>query len=276
MSEPTSFRMPPLAKTIAIVGDILLLVVAYTIVTEAPHPLPLAHALLLTAAVLGGAVMSIVPFVVEHKAAVQMEELDTLKSAAVQLTDLQQLTQQIRFASSQWQTVQENCTKTVAVATEMGGKMVEEGKAFSEFMRKTTDAEKTHLRLEIDKLKRAENDWLEVVVRICDHVFALHKAAVRSGQSGLIEQLSLFQRAVRDSARRIGLVAHEATENEPFDERLHQLVDPAQAVAAGAIIAETVATGYTMQGQPIRRIVVALKDTSSSGEKSNPHLHVVS
>ncbi|HAM72073.1 MAG TPA: hypothetical protein DCM86_10565 [Verrucomicrobiales bacterium] len=251
--------MPPWTKTMSIVGDLLLLAVAYTIVTEAPHPLPISYALLLVASVAGGAVLSVFPFVLEYKASLALEETNTLRSTALQLQDLERLTQAVRIATSQWQTVQENCVKVVSVATEMGGKMVEEGKAFTEFMRKTNDAEKTHLRLEIDKMKRGENEWLEVLVRISDHVFALHKAGLKSGQPGLIDQLGMFQRAIRDTARRVGLAAHEATEDEPFDERVHQLLEPGQTAQPGTPILETIACGYSMQGQPIRRVVVALK-----------------
>lgn len=139
--------------------------------------------------------------------------------------------------------------------------MTQEGKEFAQFMEKANDTERAHLRLEIEKLRRAENEWLEVLVRICDHVYALHRAALNSGQPALADQLTRFQQAVRDSIRRLGLVPHEAKPDEPFDERAHQLAEPDLAAPAGALIADTLATGYTLQGQTIRRIVVALKET---------------
>ena len=58
----------------------------------------------------------------------------------------------------------------------------------------------------MDKLRKMEGDWLKVAVQILDHVFALFRAAERSGQPALIEQLGQFQNACRDAARRIGLV----------------------------------------------------------------------
>jgi len=43
------------------------------------------------------------------------------------------------------------------------------------------DSEKTTLRLEVEKLRRGELEWLQALVHILDHVFALHTAAMHSG-----------------------------------------------------------------------------------------------
>jgi hypothetical protein len=58
---------------------------------------------------------------------------------------------------------------------------------------------KNHLRLEIEKLRRGEGEWLQVMVRVLDHVQALHLAGQRSGQRNLIEQLTHFQNSCRDN-----------------------------------------------------------------------------
>ena len=47
-----------------------------------------------------------------------------------------------------------------------------------EFLAKANDSEKGFLRLEVDKLKRAEGEWLQTLVRILDHVNALHQGAL--------------------------------------------------------------------------------------------------
>ena len=60
--------------------------------------------------------------------------------------------------------------------------MTGEVRQFTEFMQKMNDSEKAALRLEVEKLRRGEGEWLQVLVRILDHVFALHAAAVRSGE----------------------------------------------------------------------------------------------
>jgi len=138
-----------------------------------------------------------------------------------------------------------------------------EVKAVGEFLQKMNDGEKAHLRLETEKLRRAEQEWLQVLVYLLDHVFALFQAARRSGQPALLEQISLFQNSCRDAARRVGLVPTLAPAGEPFDPKAHQLKDDV-VPAANAVIAETLATGYTFQGQPLRRALVAVREPEAA------------
>ena len=83
--------------------------------------------------------------------------------------------------------------------------MATEVHTFTEFQQKMNDGEKTALRLEVEKLRRAEGEWLQVLARILDHIFALHNAA-QSGKPEVTEQIAQFQNACRDVARRVGLV----------------------------------------------------------------------
>ncbi|MBC8094179.1 MAG: nucleotide exchange factor GrpE, partial [Akkermansiaceae bacterium] len=141
-----------------------------------------------------------------------------------------------------------------------------EVKLFNEFIQKTNDSEKATLRLEVEKMRRAEVEWLQVVVRILDHVFALHQAAARSKQPGIAEQLGKFQMACHDAARRIGLAAFAAAPAEAYDAQRHQLVDGPDAKAPeGAAIEDTVATGYTFQGRLIRPAMVRLRKDELAG-----------
>jgi molecular chaperone GrpE (heat shock protein) len=94
-----------------------------------------------------------------------------------------------------------------------------------------------------------------------DHVFALHAGALRSGQPGLIEQVGNFQNACRDTARRVGLTPFAANQGEPFDAQRHQLLEEAAQSAPDAVVAETIAAGYTFQGRLIRPALVRLRET---------------
>jgi hypothetical protein len=85
--------------------------------------------------------------------------------------------------------VQEGADKVARTSKEIAERMSAEAKAFMEFMQKANDSEKANLRLEVDKLRRSETDWLQVLVRMLDHVYALHLGAIRSGQPALIAQL---------------------------------------------------------------------------------------
>jgi hypothetical protein len=64
--------------------------------------------------------------------------------------------------------------------------------------------------------------------------------------------------------RRIGLAAFVGEPNEAFDAERHQLADAKQKPFDGAVIAETVATGYTFQGRLLRPAIVRLRDATTS------------
>lgn len=211
-----------------------------------------------------GAALSVWPFVLEYQAAARLAEAEGVAGIVGQIQQLDAIAEHIRNATAQWQSVQESSDKTRAAAAEIAERMTAEARAFSEFMGKANDSEKATLRLEVDKLRRAEGDWIHIAVRILDHVYALHRAGVRSGQPELVSQLNHFQNACRDAARRIGLVPYVGAPDEPFDERRHHLPDGEKA-AAGAVIEDTVAAGYTFQGQLLRPALVRLRNGEAAG-----------
>jgi hypothetical protein len=134
--------------------------------------------------------------------------------------------------------------------------MAAEARAFAEFMQKAGESEKGHLRLEVEKARRSEGEWLQIVVRLIDHVYALHQAAAHSGQPNVQQQIGLFQNACRDVVRRVGLLPLEAEPGEAFDETRHRLLDKEPRPEPGAIVAETLATGFSFQGQMLRPMLV--------------------
>jgi molecular chaperone GrpE (heat shock protein) len=148
------------------------------------------------------------------------------------------------------------------VARDITDRMSAELREFTAFLQKANDSEKATLRLETEKLRRAEGDWLGVLVHILDHVFALTRAAERSGQQNLIAQHSQFQNACRDASRRVGLSVVLATPGEPFDGQRHQLPEGGE-VPAGASIGEVLATGFTLQGKLIRPVMVRLQNSEA-------------
>ncbi|HEX4645908.1 MAG TPA: nucleotide exchange factor GrpE, partial [Verrucomicrobiae bacterium] len=215
-----------------------------------------------------GAVLLSAPYLLEYRALVRLAESDSLTTAVEQIQGLEQIANQISGATAQWQAAQEQSAKTAGAAREIAERVTAEAAAFGEFLQKANDGEKANLRLEIEKLRRAEGDWLQIIVRMLDHVYALHQAAVRSGQTGLIEQLGNFQSACRDVARRIGLAPFVPRPGETFDSKTHQLADPKVAGREGAPIAEVIATGYTYQGRLLRPSLVTLQTgmTTESAE----------
>jgi molecular chaperone GrpE (heat shock protein) len=183
---------------------------------------------------------------------------------------LEKLAAQISSATNQWAGVQEsvqgNSDKTVGATKEIADRMAEEIRLFSEFMTKMNDSEKTTLRLEVEKLRRGELEWLQVLVHILDHVFALHTAAMRSGDVKFAAPITTFQNACRDTARRLGLTPFAAEPNEPFDAERHQVAGSKETPPAGAVVAETVGSGYTFQGRLLRPALVRLRDGNAPVE----------
>jgi molecular chaperone GrpE (heat shock protein) len=99
----------------------------------------------------------------------------------------------------------------------------------------------------------------------------LNQAAIRSGQQSLIEQLGAFQSACRDAVRRMGIAAFVANPNDPFDPKFHQTHDSQAMSMHNPRVRETLATGFTYQGQIIRAALVALQNPPPAGKPAeNP------
>ncbi|HUD45599.1 MAG TPA: nucleotide exchange factor GrpE [Candidatus Baltobacteraceae bacterium] len=222
------------------------------------RPLLWWEASLMVVCVAGAAGSFIFPFVRRNSDEQSLAQARLLADATRQLQNIDQVAAQITGATDQWRQHQEQISQSTATAKGVAESMAAEARSFTEFLQKAGDTERAHLRLEVEKLRRAEADWLQIMIHILDHVFALFQAAHRSGQPALAEQMNLFQNTCRDAARRIGLVATKGKTGDPFDPALHRLADDASP-NGNAIVGETLATGYTFQGQIIRRPLVALQ-----------------
>ncbi len=239
-------------------GDLLLLSVAGLVFWQGARPLTLSELVLLAVCVAAGAGLCVIPFVLEYRTLLKLAQVERLQRVLLQVHNIEGIARQISSATSGWQAIQDDARKAVDASREINDSMTAEARAFQQFLEKANDSERSHLRLEVEKLRRAEGDWLQVLIRILDHVFALFQAAVRSGQPGLIEQLSGFQRACREVAQRVGLVPFEAQPGEPFDPQRHQVMGEDEVPEDGKI-AETRAPGFKFQGQQIRKAFVVIQ-----------------
>jgi molecular chaperone GrpE (heat shock protein) len=261
MSEPT---VPRLNKLPFYVADVVLIVLAGWIMLKNPHPLTLGPQVLMALCVVAAFAFAVMPYVIEYQTLVKLAEADRLTDTVTQINRLEEAAEKVQLATGLWQGVQEHSGKTVTAAKELTERMTAESRSFTEFMRKSNDSEKATLRLEVDKLRRAEGDWLQVLIRLMDNVYALHQAAVRAGQNNVTEQLGRFQNVCRDATRRIGLTPFEAAPDEPFDTQKHQAFEAPDPLPDDARVAETVATGYTFQGQVLRLPLVRLQGEGSA------------
>lgn len=258
-------KAPAVNKWPFLIGDLLILgMVGYNVYYTAA-PMDFWEAALCVAGVSLAAFFGVWPFVLEYRAVTRFAEMDAVAEVVGQVNRIEEVAGQIEKATGQWQTVQEHARRVNEGANEIAERMTAEAKAFGEFMGKANDTEKAHLRLETEKLHRAQNDWLQVAVRMLDHVFALHLAASRSGQPELSRQIGSFQFACRDAARRVGLIPYVAEPGEKFDPKMHAVPDSETAPAAPSVVQETVATGYTFQGQLLRPAIVRVQPFPDSG-----------
>lgn len=259
--------VPRLSKKPFFIGGILLLALAGFTVHQAPRPMGAVEVFACIVCVALGAWLGIWPYVLEYRAAAKLVETGALTGVISQIQNLEDLAGRIDAATGRWQTVQESADKTACHAKQIAEGMASELKAFNEFIQNASDNEKAALRLEVDKLRRVETEWLHVLVRVLDHVHALNRAAAKSGQANVIEQLSRFQNACHDAARRVGLTPLTAAADEKFDEQRHQVVTGQPKPADGALVDETLAAGYTFQGKLVRPVTVRVRNGEVGGNQ---------
>jgi molecular chaperone GrpE (heat shock protein) len=262
MNDTTNWKVP---KWPFWLGDGLLLAFGYLLVNHSP--LPGHWAIIATGCVVLGAALGVIPYILDYRAMGKALEVNALGAVAERIENLEKLATQISSATNQWTAVEESirgqADKTTLAAKAIADRMTSEVIQFSDFMKQMNDSEKSTLKLEVEKMRRGETEWLQVLVNILDHVFVLHAGAVRSGDAKVAAPITNFQNACRDTARRLGLTPFVAEPNEPFNAERHQVAGSKETPPAGAVVADTIAPGYTFQGQPLRPALVRLRDANA-------------
>lgn len=256
----TETNLPRVPKWPFIAGDMLLVMTAGMLVWTTARPLTLDVAALCVIAVVFAALIGLTPYVMEYHAQMKLAEARLLADGFRKLEQLESLVSMISAATAQWFGIHDLAKQALAAAKDVTEQMTAEATAFREFLQKANDSERAMLRLEVDKLARTQSEWLKIMVMMLDHVYALYRAAEQSGKPDLIEQISKFQEACRDLARRIGLVPLEATPGEPYDPARHAVPGEASGPSTNARVAETLATGYLFQNKQLRPIIVRIEE----------------
>ena len=256
---------PRLSKLPFIIGDLLLVATAAYVAINGAFLGQWQYVAMITAVAFGAWLLAW-PFVLEFRAATKLAESSALDGVTAKIQDLEKVSTSIAGAILEWQHLQQSATQTVTAAEHIAERMTAEARGFGEMMSQMNESEKNHLRLEVEKLHRAEGEWLGVTVRILDHVHALHQAGARSGQRNVAEQLTHFQNACRETARRLGLVPVLPEPGIPFDETAHQLLEGAKPTN-GALVGDILAPGYTFQGRVIRLPVVAVQESKPAKDE---------
>src|SRR5437763_558013 len=166
MRDQMEFR---LYKSPFFIGDLMLLGAVYFIYFQSKLPMGAWQLFFIVLCVAGGAMLGIMPFLLEYRLALKLAEANALAGVVPQIQNVQGVAEQIASATNHWQNVQEQADKTAGLAKQISERMTAEVNGFKDFMQRSNDTEKANLRLEVEKLRRMETDWLQVLVRMLDH-----------------------------------------------------------------------------------------------------------
>jgi molecular chaperone GrpE (heat shock protein) len=205
-------------------------------------------------------VFAAAPFYWEYRVEAKAVEIAQLTSVAKEINKMETIAKQITECTGNWTQAQEASGQCVATAKEIAGQISSDSKAFSSSMAELNNSRLKALELEVTKLKQAEKEWGSIVAGQLDLVYRLRASALLSGKEPFIGTMTSFQAQCRDLARRVGLTVFEVEEDAPFDPQLHQLADVDAQPGEGAKVASTKLPGFRLQGQLVRKAIVALKD----------------
>jgi molecular chaperone GrpE (heat shock protein) len=261
---------PPVPKWPFFVGDAVLLGTAAFIYRQSHLPLGPWEMAACTACVALGAGVSLLPFLLDWRAANKALEADALGAVADRIQHLDRVAEQITRATREWENVQLQAEKIAGEARAITDRITAEAREFAQCMERMNDTEKATLRLEAEKLRRAEAEWLQVLVYVLDHVHALLAAAARANQPRVLDQLTRFQAACHDAARRVGVVPFVPAPGEPFDAERHRPAEGNAPPPDGAVVSEVLAAGFTWQGRLVRPALVRLSAAPAGEPSSSP------
>ncbi len=248
----SEFGAPRVKKWPFVVGDLLLIGVAIWLLKTTGWAPTGWYLAMLIACVGMGIFFAVLPYLFEFREESRRFDANEFRGTLEQIRELEKVGERVTAAAEQWERLQEQCGVTVKAAETIGQASQTQMDRLVEITQKADTRERDHLRLEVEKQRRGEREWLEVMVGIMDHVFALHRAAVRSGQAKLIKQIDGFQNACTEICRRVGLSEYVVAPGESFDPKIHKVLEGHEAPASGGVVAETLAPGFSFQGHPIR------------------------
>lgn len=267
MSERVFPRLP---KWPFLAAAGVLLAVAGHLAVRSPSPFATLTLSLWVGAVVLAGFLGVLPFQMEYRALTRAAESDLLATAVQQLQNLEGVARHVTSATAQWHAIQEQAALTQKSAKEIAERIQAEARGFAESLQRANDGEKATLRLEVEKLRRVEGEWLQVVVALMDHGFALHQAAAQSGRPDVVQQLAVFQNACRDIARRVGVTQLEARPGEAFDDNIHRLPQADAEAPDDAVVDAVLAPGVAFQGRLLRPAIVLVKETAAPAPAELP------
>ena len=267
MSESS---VPRMQKWPFFLGDVVALIACFAVYNMGGETFETGKAAACIVCLVFGAVLAVYPFIQEYRLDARFAEADQLAQVSEFMTQLEKVRNSVTVATAHLETAQDYSEKTIQSCREIAERMTEEAKAFADFMAKANDAEKSHLQLEVDKLRQGEAEWVKTSTVLLDETFRIHRAAAQAGNLRVADQLAKFQSVCRAAAGRVGLVPFEAEFGEPFNSETHALPEPGMEAPEDARVGATLAPGYTYLRRPLRPAIVQLQGAPQTGESPAP------
>jgi molecular chaperone GrpE (heat shock protein) len=241
-----------------LLADIIFIGLGYWIGTLITGPAEQWHIISILVCAGLGAAFAVAPFYFEYRAEAKAVEIAQLTTVAKEVNKMESVAAQIVDATERWNAVQESSGQTAQLAEEIATGIAATVKEHHKFMAKAGDDEHATLKLEVEKLRRAEQDWAATLVGQLDLVYRLERSAVASGKEPFMQTMATFQSQCRDLAKHVGLVAFEAESDVAFDDEQHGLLDNEPKPAEAAKVTETRLPGIRLQGRLIRKPLVSV------------------
>ena len=186
--------------------DGTILFTAAAILNTAERPLPLSTGALIALLVVIGGAVALFPFWRAYRNELKFAELEAVEETVRRIEGLSTVADRVERAESSWLEAK-NSSETIAKnLNETTTALYEESKAIREFAHQQNDQQKANLRLEVQKLKQWETEWVQAGTIALDHTAALHAAILQLEDAQATRKLNKFQNSIHEIMRRVGLV----------------------------------------------------------------------
>jgi len=269
---------PKLPKLPFLIGDGVLIATAVLIAQRSAAPLPPAALLAIVACVAVGAVLAVIPFLVDYARRQEGALTERQNSLEALARTTAAAAEQISIAASGMHTIGELVHKNLKVADQLPHKLQEKINEFHQQRDEAAVAENEALTQEINNLRASEAEKLEAVsTRIHKTASDLAKAetVLQANLAALREAVDRLPHAIEQAGARAGTAVSHAGDEAVA--RLLAEIDVRLAAAAGTFTARASLSSPT--AKPARKpAAVAAEDTPaivSAPAKPEPTRHEI-
>lgn len=247
---------PPLSPWPFLLIDGTLLVAAAALLNTAERPLPFSMGGLIAALVVVGGAIALFPFWRAYRNELKFAELEAVEETVRRIEDLTKVADRVERAETSWMQAKDSSETIAKNLNETTSLLYEESKAIREFAHQQNDQQKANLRLEVQKLKQWETEWVQAGTIALDHTAALHAAILQLDDAQATRKLNKFQNSIHEIMRRVGLVGFAPRAGAPFDPDANRVHNQSAPPPEGSRIRDVVAMGIRYQGRLVRPAIV--------------------